>query len=338
MKRRDNKRLYEQIMNSISTEVKKALNELSPEVYRNAADKRQAQIDALPTKLRKMMGADINSPAELRAHADKLQAELDAKREAEEEAAEREAKRLKRNQSSRESKTIQRLMTKYSNVLNDKTMIQFYSQMMQYLNYKFNNMSIKKDSDSDKRKKLCAMWKEAPISLIRKIDEGGYDYEWYSDVFSKFNDSELDIIKKKIIPNIIKKEFTALELVKCCYIEDALNKSITATDEETERLGEKFGLYGPGVIVEIGNEKYVFSEWGDMTPVKDLGYKYMLSGDFRGEVDEVISQAECYGATVIQYPEYSDCIVLSNSKRDLKQIEKYLWDEHIMAFGGIDTV
>jgi len=42
MKRRDNKTLYEQIMNSISTEVKKALNELSPEVYRNAADKRQA--------------------------------------------------------------------------------------------------------------------------------------------------------------------------------------------------------------------------------------------------------------------------------------------------------
>jgi hypothetical protein len=42
MKRRDNKRLYEQIMNGISTEIRHALNELSPEVYRNAADKRQA--------------------------------------------------------------------------------------------------------------------------------------------------------------------------------------------------------------------------------------------------------------------------------------------------------
>jgi hypothetical protein len=64
----------------------------------------------------------------------------------------------------------------------------------------------------------------------------------------------------------------------------------------------------------------------------------MLSGDFRGEVDEVIDEASHYdGTVVIQYPEYSDCIVLCNSKRTLNAIEKYLWDEHIMACGGVGT-
>ena len=43
MNSKQKKALYESIMRQVSKTVKKTLNEMSPEVYRNAADRREAQ-------------------------------------------------------------------------------------------------------------------------------------------------------------------------------------------------------------------------------------------------------------------------------------------------------
>jgi hypothetical protein len=63
-------------MRQVSKTVKKALNEMSPEVYRNAADRREAQINALPTYLKNKLGVNRNAPRDLRAHADKIEADI----------------------------------------------------------------------------------------------------------------------------------------------------------------------------------------------------------------------------------------------------------------------
>lgn len=311
IKRGDNKKLYESIMKSIATEVRHALNELHPDVYRRAADKREAQIKALPTKLRNMMGSNINSPSELRAHADKL---------------ERSNKRL-----------YNKLLKENPNIFKNKKLIQYYSCLAQYahkyytINWEKGRLYIIKE--------LRKLWKDItsnPEKLLY-LDDGGWDFQAFDEnQFSKFNDEELSVIGD-IISDIIEKTFNPIELVGCCYIADAWTKKIITTENEEVRLDENFAIYGKGVVIEVDDILYVYYNYGNMVPVKKLGFKYMLSGDFRGEIDEVIDQAEMYNCTVIQYPDCSDCIVLSNSKRDLKNVEQYLWDEHIMAFGDISA-
>lgn len=327
MKRRDNKRLYEQIMNGISTEIRHALNELSPEVYRRAADKRQAQIDALPTKLRNKLGVDKNAPAELRTHADKIEAE-------ERIAAKKEAIKEKR----RRTRLIKKTTEKCQKLFNDKGIIKYYSQVYQANHY--SGISIN-DSDNDIREQLADMWiYEISVEDLMEMDSGGYDYEQYCDEFSEFTEEELEVIIEDIIPDIIQTKFDTIDLSQSVYIDDAWNKSIKCSEETQDKLDNLLDTeVHKGVIVEINNIDYLYYHWGELIPIKKLGFKYCLSGDFRGEVGEVIDEASSYdGTLVIQYPEYSDCIVLCNSKRTLNKIEKYLWDSHIMAFGGISTV
>ena len=76
MNSKQKKALYESIMKQVSKTVKKALNEMSPEVYRNAADRREAQINVLPTYLKNKLGVNRNAPRDLRAHADKIEADI----------------------------------------------------------------------------------------------------------------------------------------------------------------------------------------------------------------------------------------------------------------------
>lgn len=69
----EKKSLYESIMKEVAKTLKKRLNELSPEVYYKAADKRQAQVDALPTYLKNKLPKNLrNAPSDLRKHANKL--------------------------------------------------------------------------------------------------------------------------------------------------------------------------------------------------------------------------------------------------------------------------
>lgn len=76
-----NKRLYESIIKDISKTVKHHLNELNPSVYRKAADKRQQQFDALPSYLKRQISKkNLNAPNDLRAHADKIEADIKAKK------------------------------------------------------------------------------------------------------------------------------------------------------------------------------------------------------------------------------------------------------------------
>ena len=327
MKRRDNKTLYEQIMNSISTEVRHALNELSPEVYRRAADKRQAQIDALPTKLRNMLGVDKHAPDDLRAHANKIEAEnkLIAKKEA-------------ANEKRRRTRLIKKTTEKCQKLFDNKGIIKYYSQVYQ-ANHG-TDISIT-ESDNDIREELVDMWiYNISVNDLLEMDRGGYDYEKYCDEFSKFTEEELEVIIEDIIPDIIQTKFDTIDLSQCVYIDDAWNKSIECSEETQDKLDNLLDTeVHEGVIVEINNIDYLYYHWGELIPIRKLGFKYMLSGDFRGEVDEVIDEANSYdGTVVIQYPEYSDCVVLCNSKRTLNAIEKYLWNEHIMAYGGISTI
>ena len=334
MKRRDNKTLYEQIMNGISTEVRHALNELSPDVYRRAADKREAQIKALPTKLRNMLGVDKNAPADLRAHANKIENE-------ERDAAKKEAVKRKKLRTRLKNKLIK----ENSQLFNNKEVIKYYSQLLQYISGSYIDWS---NSDKDIIDELESIWgintdyddedDEAYNSSFREADEGGFDYEMYSNMFDKFNDLELNIIGSEIIPNIIKTSFNKLDLIQCCYIEDAWRKEIIVSDKDRDRLENKFGIDNfRGVYIYVDDERYLYYKWGELVPISKLGFKHCLSGDFRGEVDEVIDLAESYDCTVIQYPKYLDCIVLSNSKRALNAIENNLWDSHIMACGGVGT-
>ena len=326
IKRRNNKKLYESIMKSIATEVRHALNELHPDVYRRAADKREEQIKALPTKLRKMMGSNINSPAELRAHADKIEAEENIQREQENAKYEKNRKRL-----------YNKLLKENPNIFKNKKLIQYYSCLAQYA-FKYHTIKWEKGDEYIKRE-LRGLWENITSNseILLYLDEGGWDYQAFDEnQFSKFNEEELVVIGD-IISDIIENTFNTVELVGCCYIADAWDKEIITTEDDEVRLDEEFGIYGKAVVIDIDGSLYVYYNYGNLIPIKKLGFKYILSGDFKGDIDEVINQAEMYNCTVIQYPDYSDCIVLSNSKRDLKNIEKYLWDEHIMAFGGVSA-
>jgi hypothetical protein len=60
-------------MKEVAKTLKKRLNELSPEVYYKAADRRQAQLDALPTYLKNKLPKNLrNAPSDLRKHANRL--------------------------------------------------------------------------------------------------------------------------------------------------------------------------------------------------------------------------------------------------------------------------
>ena len=66
--------LYESIMNDISKLVKQHLNELAPGTYRNAADKRAAQINDLPGVVKRDLTLDQKKIVDrLRHHADNIE-------------------------------------------------------------------------------------------------------------------------------------------------------------------------------------------------------------------------------------------------------------------------
>ena len=91
----EKKSLYESIMKTVAKVVKKHINEMSPEIYRRAADKRQAQFDALPSYLkRKISKKNLNAPKDLRDHADYI--EQQNKIKAEKYAAEHKDEDIKR--------------------------------------------------------------------------------------------------------------------------------------------------------------------------------------------------------------------------------------------------
>ena len=81
------------------------------------------------------------------------------------------------------------------------------------------------------------------------------------------------------------------------------------------------------------------SIFGHVISYKDLKKKFVLSGDFRGERDEVSDYAynDPEGDLVAIYY-YGDYVLFGNNKRKLNKIEQELWDNHTMACGGIDKI
>ena len=70
---RSKQALYESIMQDVSKIVKRHLNEMKPETYDSAANKRQAQLDRLSPFMKTQLTKDqLDAPARLRKHADKI--------------------------------------------------------------------------------------------------------------------------------------------------------------------------------------------------------------------------------------------------------------------------
>ena len=110
------------------------------------------------------MGADINSPAELRAHADKIEAE-------ERIAAKKEAA----NEKRRRTRLIKKTTEKCQKLFDDKRIIKYYSQVYQ-ANHG-TDISIT-ESDNDIREELVDMWiYNISVEDLMEMDRGGYDYE-----------------------------------------------------------------------------------------------------------------------------------------------------------------
>ena len=330
MNSKQKKALYESIMRQVSKTVKKALNEMSPEVYRNAADRREAQINALPTYLKNKLGVNRNAPKDLRAHADKIQAKLDAERKAEEERIRIEQERKERERqaylaSIREATKEKFGTSKYPII-----------EILTLISEDDNNLA-----DYDENEETL---KQTFIDALMDLDLDYFkdyytDQDYQSGIWDNFDEDELEVLLHDIIPEIIKNNFTYIDLLSSIYNDSCY--AIYCNDDGY--VSELFDEDAEAAIIETaeGNMIYVKdnSIFGHVISFKDLKKKFILAGDFRGERDEVSDYAynDPEGDLVAIYYQ-GDYALFGNNKSKLNEIEQELWDNHIMACGGIEKI
>lgn len=125
-----------------------------------------------------------------------------------------------------------------------------------------------------------------------------------------------------------------------------LDKDILQTIVTGNRLSNSSIFAYKGIYYISDNNFHVY-------PLKKI-FKYQLSGDLRGEWDETkrtaAYYADSYDIFKLELNNYNkkdiyclslsdyDGILFSNDKRTLNKIENDLWDEHILAYGGVDIV
>ena len=330
MNSKQKKALYESIMRQVSRTVKKTLNEMSPEVYRNAADRREAQINALPTYLKNKLGVNRNAPRDLRAHADKIQAKLDAERKAEEERM--------RIEQEREEREHQAYLASIREATKEKFGTSKYPIIEILTLISEDNRDLTNYNDNEETLKQTFI--DALMDLDLEYFKDYYtDQDYQSDIWDNFDEDELEVLLYDIIPEIIKNNFTYIDLLSSIYNDEC--HTIYCNDDGY--ISEIFDEGEEAAIIETAKDNMIYvkdnSIFGHVISYKDLKKKFVLSGDFRGERDEVSDYAynDPEGDLVAIYY-YGDYVLFGNNKRKLNKIEQELWDNHTMACGGIDKI
>jgi hypothetical protein len=165
------------------------------------------------------------------------------------------------------------------------------------------------------------------------------DQDYQSGIWDNFDEDELEILLHDIIPEIIKNNFTYIDLLSSIYND----KCYAVYCNDDGYVSELFDEEQEAAIIETakGNMIYVKDNgtFGHVISYKDLKKKFVLSGDFRGERDEVSDYAynDPEGDLVAIYY-YGDYVLFGNNKSKLDEIEKELWDNHIMACGGVEKI
>ena len=314
--------LYESIMQDVSKIVKKHLNEMNPDVYRRAADKREKQINALPTYLKNKLGINRNAPKDLRAHADKVEADIIKQQQ--------EAEILHKKLLQKERiKALSYL--KQDNAKNAiKEFLCYYQESEGY------TIDI---TDNIKDIKECLV--DMINNINSKFDIGIFVEDCYNTCYADFwqdllnkaeeeNDELLIEAIIKELPNFLNT-FTDIDIFECVFVNIWDNCSIVYNGEEDfDMLTDAYIFYNgnKGYVYTITNEYY--SPSVEEYTKKSFNRKYELTGDFRGEWREVCDYAENDDEIVAVSDEESgyNYRLLSNSKRKLEKIGQELWDNH----------
>ena len=321
MNSKQKKALYESIMKQVSKTVKKTLNEMSPEVYRNAADRREAQINALPTYLKNKLGVNRNAPRDLRAHADKIEADIIKQQQ----EAEILHKKLLRKERIKILPYLKQDNAKYA----IKEFLCYYQESEGY------SIDIT-DDIKDIKKGLLNI-----INNIDQFDIQAFINNCYDTCYGNFWEDLLNKEKqendKLLIEAIIKElpnflnTFTDIDIFECVFVNIWENCGIVYNGEEDfDMLTDVYIFYNgnKGYVYTITNEYY--SPSVEEYTKKSFNRKYELTGDFRGEWREVCDYAENDDEIVAVSDEESgyNYRLLSNSKRKLEKIGQELWDNH----------
>lgn len=314
--------LYESIMQDVSKIVKKHLNEMNPDVYRRAADKREKQINALPTYLKNKLGINRNAPKDLRAHADKVEADIIKQQQ--------EAEILHKKLLQKERiKALSYL--KQDNAKNAiKEFLCYYQESEGY------TIDI---TDNIKDIKECLV--DMINNINSKFDIGIFVEDCYNTCYADFwqdllnkaeeeNDELLIEAIIKELPNFLNT-FTDIDIFECVFVNIWDNCSIVYNGEEDfDMLTDAYIFYNgnKGYVYTITNEYY--SPSVEEYTKKSFNRKYELTGDFRGEWRDVCDYAENDDEIVAVSDEERgyNYRLLSNSKRKLEKIGQELWDNH----------
>ena len=324
--------LYESIMQDVSKIVKKHLNEMNPDVYRRAADKREKQINALPTYLKNKLGINRNAPKDLRAHADKVEADIIKQQQ--------EAEILHKKLLQKERiKALSYL--KQDNAKNAiKEFLCYYQESEGY------TIDI---TDNIKDIKECLV--DMINNINSKFDIGIFVEDCYNTCYADFwqdllnkaeeeNDELLIEAIIKELPNFLNT-FTDIDIFECVFVNIWDNCSIVYNGEEDfDMLTDAYIFYNgnKGYVYTITNEYY--SPSVEEYTKKSFNRKYELTGDFRGEWREVCDYAENDDEIVAISDEESgyNYRLLSNSKRKLEKIGQELFDEHIAGCYDVSLI
>ena len=323
--------LYESIMQDVSKIVKKHLNEMNPDVYRRAADKREKQINALPTYLKNKLGINRNAPKDLRAHADKVEADIIKQQQ--------EAEILHKKLLQKERiKALSYL--KQDNAKNAiKEFLCYYQESEGY------TIDITDDIKDIK---------EGLLNIINKIDnfdiatfvDNCYN-TCYGDFWQDLLNKEKQENDKLLIEAIIKElpnflnTFTDIDIFECVFVNIWDNCSIVYNGEEDfDMLTDAYIFYNgnKGYVYTITDEYY--SPSVEEYTKKSFNRKYELTGDFRGEWREVCDYAENDDEIVAISDEESgyNYRLLSNSKRKLEKIGQELFDNHTAGYYDVSLI
>ena len=324
--------LYESIMQDVSKIVKKHLNEMNPDVYRRAADKREKQINALPTYLKNKLGINRNAPKDLRAHADKVEADIIKQQQ--------EAEILHKKLLQKERiKALSYL--KQDNAKNAiKEFLCYYQESEGY------TIDI---TDNIKDIKECLV--DMINNINSKFDIGIFVEDCYNTCYADFwqdllnkaeeeNDELLIEAIIKELPNFLNT-FTDIDIFECVFVNIWDNCSIVYNGEEDfDMLTDAYIFYNgnKGYVYTITNEYY--SPSVEEYTKKSFNRKYELTGDFRGEWRDVCDYAENDDEIVAVSDEERgyNYRLLSNSKRKLEKIGQELFDEHIAGCYDVSLI
>lgn len=324
--------LYESIMQDVSKIVKKHLNEMNPDVYRRAADKREKQINALPTYLKNKLGINRNAPKDLRAHADKIEADIIKQQQ--------EAEILHKKLLQKERiKALSYL--KQDNAKNAiKEFLCYYQESEGY------TIDI---TDNIKDIKECLV--DMINNINSKFDIGIFVEDCYNTCYADFwqdllnkaeeeNDELLIEAIIKELPNFLNT-FTDIDIFECVFVNIWDNCSIVYNGEEDfDMLTDAYIFYNgnKGYVYTITNEYY--SPSVEEYTKKSFNRKYELTGDFRGEWRDVCDYAENDDEIVAVSDEERgyNYRLLSNSKRKLEKIGQELFDEHIAGCYDVSLI